>query len=314
MRELVREVRVSASDLILPLFVIDGASEPVEAMPGVQRHSIESAVKTAQLAFSLGIKALMIFPVIEQKHKTLDGQYALDANNIACRVVKAIKEAVPGIGIIGDVALDPYTSHGQDGILMDGVIDNDLTVKILAKQAVALAKSGCDIVAPSDMMDGRIAAVRAALDEEELPDVAILSYAVKYASCFYGPFRDAVGSSASLGKADKTTYQMDPANVSQAFDEVALDIEEGADMIMVKPGMPYLDILSRMSDACNAPLLAYQVSGEYAMIKHAAQAGAFEEAMAVEESLLAFKRAGAHAIATYFALDVAQRLKERASF
>jgi porphobilinogen synthase len=306
----VREHRVSPSDLIWPVFVIEGtgAEVPVPSMPGVSRLTIDRLVERAREAADLGIPAIAAFPVTDPKDKTPDGDPAWDPDNLICRAVRAVKAAVPGMGLICDVALDPFTTHGQDGIVRDGVILNDETIEALCKQAVNQANAGCDVNAPSDMMDGRIGAVRDALDAAGHQDNAILAYAAKYASCFYGPFRDAVGSASALGKADKRTYQQDPGNGDEALREVALDIEEGADMVMVKPGLPYLDVVRRVKDTFGVPTFAYQVSGEYAMIRAAAANGWLDGDAAIDESLLCFKRAGADAVLTYFALEVARRL------
>ena len=309
-RRLVRENRLSADDLIWPTFVIEGNNQQVAvpSMPGVHRLSIDLLLKQAERAAALGIPAIAVFPVLEPSEKTLDGEQAWNPDNLICRAVSALKEEVPEVGIICDVALDPFTSHGQDGIVRDGIILNDETIEALKKQATVQAQAGCDVIAPSDMMDGRIGAIRNSLDADGLQDVQILSYAAKYASAFYGPFRDAVGSKAALGAADKRTYQQDPANSDEALREVALDIEEGADMVMVKPGMPYLDIIRRVKDAFGVPTFAYQVSGEYAMIHAAAQNGWLDYDACLMESLMAFKRAGTDGILTYAALDVAERL------
>jgi len=314
LRSLVCEHHLRASDLIWPLFVAEQAQAgPVATMPDVVRYTIPQLVEQAQEAARLGIPALALFPCEPSAHKSEDGKEALNPDNLMCRAVRAVKQAVPDIGIICDVALDPYTSHGQDGLVKDGVILNDDTVAVLCRQAVVQAQAGCDIIAPSDMMDGRVGAIRRALDDAGFTHVAILSYAAKYASAFYGPFRDAVGSKSALGKADKRSYQMNPANSDEAVREVAMDITEGADMVMVKPGMPYLDIIQRIRGSFQVPVMAYQVSGEYAMMKLAAQAGSLEFMPVMLESLLAFKRAGAAAILTYAARDVALHLKESAS-
>lgn len=310
-RDLVSEHALSASDLIWPLFIHDQSqAQPIPSMPGVERLSIEGAVEAAREARALGIPAIALFPATEPSLKTPDGAEAFNPDNLVCRTVRAIKAVVPEIGVICDVALDPYTSHGQDGLVKDGVILNDETVDALCRQAMVQARAGCDVIAPSDMMDGRIGAIRRALDERGYRDVLVLSYAAKYASGFYGPFRDAVGSKSSLGKADKRTYQMDPANTDEALREVALDLAEGADWIMVKPGMPYLDIIRRIRERFGAPLFAYQVSGEYAMLKAAAGKGWLDETSVMLESLLAFKRAGCNGILTYFARDAAKYLQE----
>ena len=309
-RALVAEHRLAASDLIAPLFVIEGknVAEDIASMPGVQRLSIDRAVQAAAEAKRLGIPAVALFPRIDDKLKGDDGSEALNADNLICRAVRAIKAAQPELGVICDVALDPYTSHGHDGLLKDGVILNDETIGVLCRQAVVQAQAGCDVIAPSDMMDGRVGAIRDALDRAGFTDVQILSYAAKYASAFYGPFRDAVGSRKLLA-GDKKTYQMDPANGDEALREVALDIAEGADMVMVKPGMPYLDIVRRVKDTFAVPTFAYQVSGEYAMIVAAAERGWLERDRAILESLMAFKRAGADAVLTYFAFEAARLLQ-----
>lgn len=306
------ETALRAQDLIWPLFVQEGEGlvTPVEGLPGVNRLSIDKAVEAAKEAVALGIPAIALFPVTPADKKTDDAREALNPENLMCRAIRAIKAAVPEIGIIGDVALDPYTSHGHDGVLEEVASDvaNDATVAILCKQAVVLAEAGCDIVAPSDMMDGRIGEIRAALDEAGFEKTIILAYAAKYASALYGPFRAAVGSKSNLGKADKRTYQMNPANAREALREVALDVEEGADMVMVKPASLYLDIIARVAEQFEVPVLAYHVSGEYAMVKAAANAGMLDEQAVMLETLLAMKRAGATAILTYAARDVAARL------
>lgn len=277
-------------------------------MPGVFRFPVSELARAAKHAHTLGIPAIAIFPVVDQKHKSLGAEEAYNPKNLICRAVKAVKEAVPDLGVICDVALDPYTTHGHDGIVKNDDVDNDKTVAVLCKQAVTQARAGCDIVAPSDMMDGRVGVIRAALDKEGFEQVSILSYAIKYASSFYGPFREAVGSAKNLGKADKRTYQMDPANATEALREAALDIREGADMIMVKPAMPYLDIITRIKAQFSVPVFAYQVSGEYAMMKAAGQNGWLDFDKVMMESLLACKRAGASAIFTYAALEIAEKL------
>ena len=309
-RRLVRENRLSADDLIWPTFVIEGhgKSEEVPSMPGVCRLSIDRLVAQAEKAAGLGIPALAVFPVLEGDKKSLDGEEAWNPDNLICRAVQALKQEVPEIGVICDVALDPFTTHGQDGIVRDGIILNEETLVALQKQAIVQAQAGCDIIAPSDMMDGRVGAIRGALDDAGLETIKILSYAAKYASAYYGPFRDAVGSKAALGAADKRTYQQDPANSDEALREVALDIDEGADMVMVKPGLPYLDIIRRVKDTFGVPTFAYQVSGEYAMLHAAAQNGWLTYDACLMESLTAFKRAGTDAILTYAAIDVAERL------
>lgn len=310
-RALVAEHHLRVEDLIWPLFVIEGENkrETVKGLPGVERLSIDLLVKAAKEAASLGIPAIALFPVVPANKKSDDAKEAYHAKNLVCRAIKAVKKAVPNIGVIGDVALDPYTTHGHDGVLDDdGTIANDATVHLLAKQAVALAAAGCDIVAPSDMMDGRVGYIRDALDEAGHANTVILSYAAKYASAFYGPFRAAVGS-AKKTPLDKRTYQMNPANTREALREIALDVAEGADMVMVKPGLLYLDVIARVKDSCDLPVFAYHVSGEYAMLKAAAAAGMLDEKAATLETLLAFKRAGADAILTYSARDVAKWLK-----
>ena len=309
LRRAVAETALAPADLVWPVFVHDHeASLPVASMPGVERLPIDGVVKAADDARQLGIPALALFPVVEPKHKSDDARHAYDPDNLVCRTVRAVRDQLgDAVGIICDVALDPYTSHGHDGLLQDGRILNDETVAVLCRQALALAEAGCHVVAPSDMMDGRVGAIRGALDAAGRQDVAILSYAAKYASAFYGPFRDALGSAASLGAADKKTYQMDPANTDEAIREVALDIEEGADMVMVKPAMTSLDIIYRVKQEFGVPTLAYQVSGEYAMIQAAAANGWIDGPKAALESLLVIKRAGADAILTYFAPQIAQK-------
>jgi len=309
-RRLVAESSLSASDLIWPLFLVEGENKraAIPSMPGVERLSVDSAVAAAEEAASLGIPVIALFPNTEDAKKTDDGREAENPRNLVCRAVRAIKKAVPEIGIMCDVALDPYTSHGHDGILIDGYVANDETVEILVRQALVQAEAGCDILAPSDMMDGRIGAIRSALEAKGHRDVVLLAYAAKYASAFYGPFRDAVGSAKAL-KGDKRTYQMDPGNSDEALREVALDIAEGADMVMVKPGLPYLDVLRRVKDTFAMPTIVYQVSGEYSMLMAAIERGWLDAERAIPESLTAFKRAGADGIITYFARDVARRLK-----
>jgi porphobilinogen synthase len=308
-RDLVRETALQPGDLIWPLFIIEGSNErsPVTTMPGVDRLSIDLAVEAARAASAEGIPALALFPNTAGGRRTEDAAEAYDPDNLVCRALRAIKDAVPTIGLIADVALDPYTSHGHDGLMRDGVVLNDETVTVLVRQALAQADAGADIIAPSDMMDGRVAAIRSALDEQGHEHVSIMAYAAKYASAFYGPFREAVGSGTRL-TGDKRTYQMDYANSDEALREIALDLDEGADMVMVKPGMPYLDIVRRAKDNFNIPVFAYQVSGEYAMISIAGAAGAINRDAAMLESLFAFKRAGAAGILTYFALEVARTL------
>ncbi len=309
-RRLVRENQVTVNDLVWPIFLMDRRDSrwPVAHMPGVDRVNIDEAVREAERAAKLGIPAIAPFPYVENELRDLTGSEATRSTNMMCRAVRAIKAAVPEIGIITDAALDPYTSHGHDGVLEDGRILNDESVAIIVRQSLALADAGADTISPSDMMDGRIGAIRSALDKAGHIDVQILSYAAKYASAFYGPFRDALGTNATL-TGDKRTYQMDPSNASEALHEVALDIEEGADMVMVKPGMPYLDIITRVKDSFGIPTFAYQVSGEYAMIMAAVQNGWLAEERAIMESLLSFKRAGADGVLTYFAPRVAEWLK-----
>ncbi len=311
-RRLVAEHALTAADLIWPLFIQEGKdlATPIPSMPGVERLTVDRVVLAAKRAEALGIPAIALFPATDPAKKSPDGEEALNPHNLICRTVRAIKEAGVQIGVICDVALDPYTSHGQDGLVRQGYVVNRETVDVLCKQAVIQAQAGCDVIAPSDMMDGRVRAIRHALDHAGFERVMILAYAAKYASAFYGPFRDAVGSTASLGTGDKRTYQMNPANTDEALREVALDLAEGADMVMVKPGMPYLDILQRVKDAFRVPTFAYQVSGEYAMLTAAAQNGWLDRRKIIMESLLAFKRAGADGILTYFAAEAATMLKE----
>src|SRR5579863_1270466 len=310
-RRLVRENILTADDLIWPLFVADGHNTrtAVASMPGVDRLSVDQAVREAERAVKLNIPCIALFPYTEPTLRDEQGSEALNPNNLVCQSVRAIKKEFPDLGVLCDAALDPYTSHGHDGLLRDGVILNDETVAILARQSVIQAEAGCDIIAPSDMMDGRVGAIRTALDEAGFSDVQIMSYAAKYASAFYSPFRDAVGSAKTL-TGDKRTYQMDSANSDEALREVELDIAEGADMVMVKPGMPYLDILRRVKDTFAMPTFVYQVSGEYAMIMAASLNGWIDGERAMMESLLAFKRAGADGILTYFAPQAAERLKK----
>jgi porphobilinogen synthase len=310
---MVQETQLSASHLIWPIFVIDGKQkkEPIQSMPGVDRLSIDMAVEAAQQAVELGISSVAIFPVTPVELKSADGNHATSPDNLICRATRAILERCgDSLGIVCDVALDPYTTHGHDGLLHDGYVVNDETVEVLCQQAVNQARAGCSVIAPSDMMDGRIRRIRAALDAAGYQRVAIMSYAAKYASAFYGPFRDAVGSAKNLGGASKKTYQMDPANSAESIREAGMDIEEGADIIMVKPGMPYLDIVRRLHDTFNLPIAVYQVSGEYAMLKYASNAGTLDERACVLESLLAFRRAGASCILTYYAKDVATWLSK----
>ena len=310
-RRMVRENVLTTDDLILPLFLVDGERKrvPVASMPGVERLSIDEAVRDAERAAALDIPCIAPFPYTDPTLRDDTGSEALNPDNLVCRAIRAIKKAVPQIGILCDVALDPYTSHGHDGLLRDGEILNDETVELLIKQSLVQAEAGCDIIAPSDMMDGRIGAIRGALDAHGRTDILIMAYAAKLASAFYGPFRDAVGSSTTL-TGDKRTYQMDPGNTDEALREVEMDIAEGADMVMVKPGMPYLDIVRRVKDAFAVPTFAYQVSGEYAMIMAAAGNGWLDGEKAMMESLIAFKRAGADDVLTYFAPRVAQKLKQ----
>ena len=311
-RRLMQESSLTPSDLIYPVFLLEGKgqSEAVASMPGVSRVSLDLLFAVAQECVDLGIPVLALFPVIDATLKTPDGKEAFNSKGLIPNAVRELKKRFPTLGIMTDVALDPYTSHGQDGVLdEDGRILNDETTAILVQQAITQAEAGVDIVAPSDMMDGRIGKIREALEQKNLIHTRIMAYSAKYASAFYGPFRDAVGSAKNLGKADKKTYQMDCANSDEALREVALDISEGADMVMVKPGMPYLDIVSRVKDAFNYPTYAYQVSGEYAMLKAAAHNGWLDHDAVMMESLLAFKRAGADGVLTYFALEAARLLK-----
>ena len=313
LRRLVAENTLSAADLIYPVFVLDGEDreQAVPSMPGVYRRSIDRLLTDLSQAQDLGVPAVALFPVIDAELKSLDGREASNPSGLVQRAVRAIKEKLPELAVITDVALDPYTTHGQDGIIDEsGYVLNDETVAMLVEQAVSHAKAGADIVAPSDMMDGRVGAIRAALEAEKQVHTLILAYAAKYASSFYGPFRDAVGSAANLAGGDKSSYQVDPAMSDMALREVQLDIEEGADMVMVKPGMPYLDIVRRVHDKFDVPVLAYQVSGEYAMLKAAAQNGWLDERKTVLESLLCFKRAGASAILSYYAVEAARWLAE----
>ncbi|WP_244560219.1 porphobilinogen synthase [Bosea sp. TND4EK4] len=309
-RRLVRETRLTTDDLIWPIFLMDSsqARTPVAWMPGVDRLNIDEAVRQAADAAALGIPAIAPFPFVEKGLRDPTGSEALNAENLMCRAVRAIKQEVPQIGIICDAALDPYTSHGHDGVLEGERILNDASVAILVRQALALADAGADVIAPSDMMDGRVAAIRGALDANGHDDVQIMAYAAKYASAFYGPFRDAIGTNATL-VGDKRTYQMDPANTDEAIAEVALDLDEGADMVMIKPGLPYLDVVARVKDQFRVPTFAYQVSGEYAMLIAAVQNGWLDGDRAIMESLLAFKRAGADGVLSYFAPQVAKTLK-----
>ena len=316
-RRMVQENVLTASDFIYPVFVLDdrdvgaGVTEPVPSMPGVNRYTLDKLLAVAEKTLTLGVPCMALFPVIDQKKKSLDGKEATNPDGLVPRVVAELKKRFPELGVLCDVALDPYTSHGQDGVIDEaGYIKNDITVEILCRQALTQAAAGVDIVAPSDMMDGRIGAIRKALDARQHELTQIMAYSAKYASAFYGPFRDAVGSAKNLGKSNKKTYQMDPANSNEALWEVGLDLAEGADMVMVKPGLPYLDILRRVKDEYKAPTFVYQVSGEYAMLKAAAQNGWLDEKQAALEVLLAFKRAGADGVLTYFALDAAAWLKQ----
>ncbi len=311
-RRLVRERTLTADDLVWPVFVREGHGErtPIDSMPGVFRHSVDRLVEAVQEAAELGIPAIALFPATPPEKKSEGGEEAWNPDNLVCRATRAIKEAAPGLGVICDVALDPYTTHGQDGLVKDGYVVNDETVEALVKQSINQAKAGCDVIAPSDMMDGRIGAIRDALDAAGFTDVQLLSYAAKYASAYYGPFRDAVGSAANLGTGDKRTYQMDPANGDEALREVALDVEEGADMVMVKPGLPYLDIVYRVKETFGLPTLVYQVSGEYAMHRGAADRGWLAWEKVLLESLMAFKRAGADGVLTYGAVEAAKLLKK----
>ncbi|MDM8357180.1 porphobilinogen synthase [Pandoraea communis] len=314
-RRLMRENRLTCDDLIYPVFVLEGEKrrEAVDSMPGVERVSVDELLHVADTCVTLGVPVIALFPNIEASLRTPDGIEATNPDGLIPRAVRELKRNFPDLGVLTDVALDPYTSHGQDGVLDEnGYVINDTTTRILVKQALTQAEAGVDIVAPSDMMDGRIGAIREALEAAGHIHTRIMAYAAKYASAFYGPFRDAVGSASNLGKSNKMTYQMDPANSDEALREVALDIEEGADMVMVKPGMPYLDIVRRVKDEFRFPTYAYQVSGEYAMLKAAAQNGWLDHDKVMMESLLAFKRAGADGILTYFALDAARLIRAQA--
>lgn len=309
-RRMIRETQLTVDALIWPLFVREGggAAEAIKTLPGVGRHSIDGLVEQARMAADLGIPAIAIFPRIDDSDKDNDGTASADGNNLVCRAVSAVRATVPDLGIITDVALDPFTLSGHDGVIRDGQVANDETVDMLVKQAVVQANAGASIIAPSDMMDGRIGAIRSALDAAGHQDVLIMSYAAKYASAFYGPFRDAVGAGKTAASIGKDTYQMDPANSDEAMREIVMDINEGADFIIIKPGMPYLDIVQRASTETNIPVFAYQVSGEYAMIKAAAATGGIDGEKAMMESLMAFRRAGAHGVLTYFAPEAAQLL------
>ena len=313
-RTLMRENNISVSNLIYPMFVIEGTGirQDIESMPGIQRLSIDELIKDASECYQFGIPAIAIFPYIDKKIKTDDAREAFNDNGLVQRTIQKLKKEIPGLGVISDVALDPYTLHGQDGLIDKvGNILNDETVSILTKQAISHAKAGADIVAPSDMMDGRVQKIRKALEENKFINTKILAYSAKYASSFYGPFRDAVGSSGLLGKSSKETYQMDPANSDEALNEVKLDIQEGADMVMIKPGMPYLDIVFRVKQTFNKPTFVYQVSGEYAMIMAASLRGWLNQDDVILESLISFRRAGADAIITYFALEVARLMDSK---
>lgn len=313
-RDMVQEHQLHTSDLIWPLFICEGEAvrDNIPSMPKVERHSVDQIIEQAKLAVQLGIPAVALFPKTPDRLKDADGREALNPDNLVCQAVRAVKSACPELGLICDVALDPYTDHGHDGVLDDsGKVANDKTVEMLVEQARLLAEAGCDILAPSDMMDGRIGAIRSMLEADGHHDMLILSYAAKYASAFYGPFRDAVGAGRKLGGDGKKTYQMNPANSDEALREVALDIQEGADMVMVKPGLPYLDIIRRVSDEFSVPCFAYQVSGEYAMMQAAIDAGWLDEEAVIFESLTAFKRAGASGILTYFAPYVAERISHK---
>ena len=312
-RRLVSESKLDTSDLILPMFLREGSklAEPIASMPGVQRFTLDLLIPVATQAAELGIPAIALFPVIANEKKSASAEESFNPDGLVQVAVKKIKQALPELGVITDVALDPYTSHGQDGLLDEhGYVVNDATVEVLTRQAVSHAAAGADVVAPSDMMDGRVGAIRDALEDADYPNTKILAYAAKYASSFYGPFREAVGSAGNLAGGDKRSYQMDPANSDEALREVELDITEGADMVMVKPGMPYLDVIARVKHTFAMPTFAYQVSGEYAMLKAASQNGWLDERQTVMESLLAFKRAGADGILSYFALQAAQWLAE----
>lgn len=311
-RRMVAETRLTAHDLILPVFVIDGSNErtAIPSMPGVERQSVDELVKTAKHAEKLGIPALALFPYVDDSLKTKDAREAYNPDNVVCRATKAIKDACPNLGVITDVALDPFNADGQDGIVVDGQILNDETTEALVRQALVQAQAGCDVVAPSDMMDGRIGAIRKTLESENLINVQIMSYSAKYASSFYGPFRDAIGSASALGKADKKTYQLDPANTDEAMREVAYDLAEGADSVIVKPGLPYLDVLQRVRQEFGVPVFAYQVSGEYAMLRAAGQNGWLDYIGCAIETLSCFKRAGASGVLTYSAIEVAEALAQ----
>ena len=312
-RRLVREHSLSVNDLIYPVFVAEGQGVrvPVPSMPGVERYSLDKLLPVAEECVKLGIPVMALFPVIDPSRKSLDGAEATNPDGLVPRAVSTLKQRFPELGVLTDVALDPYTSHGQDGVIdQDGYVINDITLEILARQALVQAQAGVDIVAPSDMMDGRVGAIRRQLESNGQIHTRIMSYSAKYASAFYGPFRDAVGSAGNLGKSNKMTYQMDPGNIDEALREVAADLREGADMVMIKPGMPYLDVLRRVKDAFHVPTFVYQVSGEYAMLKAAAANGWLDHDKVMMETLLGFKRAGADGILTYFARDAAKLLKQ----
>ena len=312
-RRLISENVLNVNDLIWPLFVTEGSKikEEITSMPGIYRNSIDELIREAEEAVKLGIPAIAIFPQIDIALKNPKGSEAINENNLVCRSIKAIKKEFPELGIITDVALDPFTDHGHDGLLINDEINNDETLKVLAQQSIAQANAGCDIIAPSDMMDGRVSFIRSALDQANFKNTQILSYAAKYASGFYGPFRDAVSSSINLGGASKSTYQMDPANSEEALREVELDIAEGADMVMIKPGMPYLDIVKMIKDTFKMPTFVYQVSGEYSMLMGAINNNWLDSDKVIMESLISFKRAGANGILTYFAKQVAEKLKNK---
>jgi porphobilinogen synthase len=312
-RRLVAESRLSAADFIWPIFVCDGAKrrEPIASMPGVERLSVDLLERAVAEAVELSIPAIALFPATPSSLKSPGAEEAWNADNLVCRAIREVKSKLgDAVGVLADVALDPYSSHGQDGLVLDGYVANDETLDALCKQAIVQAAAGCDVIAPSDMMDGRVGRIRAALDAKGFANVAIMAYAAKYASAYYGPFRDAVGSAGSLGKGDKKTYQMDPANGDEALREVALDLAEGADMVMVKPGQPYLDVVCRVKQTFGAPTFAYQVSGEYAQICAAAERGWLDRDAVMMESLMAFKRAGADGVLTYFAVEAARKLRE----
>ncbi|MEW5703130.1 MAG: porphobilinogen synthase [Pseudomonadota bacterium] len=312
-RRLVGEHRLGVDDLVWPVFVQEGKGTrtAVPSMPGVARLTVDLLVEAAKEAAELGLPAIAIFPAIDPQRKTPEGEESTNPENLICRAIRAVKKEKLDLGVVCDVALDPFTSHGHDGVLRDGAVDNDATIEVLCRQAIVQAEAGCDVIAPSDMMDGRIGAVRDALDGKGFQSVLILAYAAKFASAFYGPFRDAIGSAANLKGTDKSGYQMDPANGDEALREIALDLAEGADMILVKPGLPYLDVIRRAKDIFGVPTLAYQVSGEYAMLKAAAEAGWLDWERVLLESLLAFKRAGADAILSYAAMEAARLLRGR---